>query len=181
MFGKSKIDKLKDILADLTEEELTEAKKLLIGEEKAEEKEETVETEEEAPNAEEEVKTDEEVKTEDTPAEEAQEESETEEVVETEEKTEEKSEETGEEETTEEVEEEEPEEDENAKQLAALQARFDELQEKFGKFIERVEPVLAKFEEVESSTEAVGLGKGDTTGSEEGLSAHELAMKLARY
>ena len=178
---KSALDKIKALLGELSEEELEEFKKMLLGEEEAEE----APAEEES--TEEEVK-EEEVKEEAEESEEGADE-EIEEKEEEKEEVEEPADEEPKEEVIEEkeevVEEEptpepaQPEEDKSS----ILEARIQELSDAFNNLLAKVEPILSKFAEVDNDTNGAGMAKPNsiTPGEDEDLTADEWARKHAIY
>lgn len=187
IFGKkeSALDKIKSLLAELSDEELDEFKKMLLGETEEAPAEDEEPTEEESKEEVIEEKSDEEGgdevedKTEVEEAEEVSEETPTEEPTE-------EPEAPVEEEVQEEVVEEpakEPEPIEDTDKVTKLEAKIAELSEAYNNLLAKVQPIIAKFEEVDNDTSTAGMGKPNsvTPNEDEGLSADEWARKHAIY
>lgn len=194
MFGKkSKIEQIKELMKDLTDEELTELKSLIGGDAEEEQPaEEEVKTEDEVQDGESKVETKEEVKTEETTPEENPEDAGEEtppeapaEETPAEAPGEEAPAQEGEAQSTETdaVEEAKNEADENAQVIGALKSQIDSLTELVNNLTAKVEPILQKFEEIDGAKNPVGLGKDESVADEEdeNLTAYQRALKHAKY
>lgn len=181
---ESKIEKIKKLMKDLSDEELTELKNLLGGTEEdaeapTEESVEEVKTETETPGEDGAVETEDEVKTEEeTPV--ATEETETPEEAPVEDAPAEETE------TTEEQPDEESQEAANqdfAEVISAQNQKIDALTEMFNNLTAKVEPILQRFADVDGKVESAGLGKTENSAEDEdeNLSAYERALKVAKY
>ena len=188
---KSKVEKIKALMEGLSEEEKVELKKLIDGEDIEVEEDEVEETEsvEETPAGNDEVETEEDA-VEETPTEEGAPEKNADETPTEETPSEEapvEEEAPTEEAPTEELPQPEapvePEVDEKDEKIKALEVQVVALQDSINNLLAKVEPILAQFEEVNNTDESAGLGQPNavTNDEYEGMTAHELALKLAKY
>ena len=157
---KSPLEKIKDLLKDLSEEEKVELLKDLN------------DKEEESEAVEEEIVEEKPIDEEEKPVEEEKIEDES------------KIEDDGEVDDEEEVVDEQAEENQTNDVVKSMQARIDDLESRLSEIIAKVQPYLDKMDKMNEPTdESFGLGKKQEVAkdSDDELSARDYAMKYARY
>ena len=180
---KSTLEKIMDLLGDLSEEELTELKGVIVGEDEPEETD-NVETTDETPSDEVVEEKVEEKEESDAPVDEPTEETPVEEPTEEPTETTEEAKEEVVEEAPAETPTEEPEPiPEDNDKFSQVEGKIKELTEAYNNLLAKVEPIIAKFEAIDNDTNGVGMAKPNSIApdEEEGLSAYQWALKNAKY